>query len=46
MDLGSLPKFPDWLMKLLVCLTAIGFLAVLALICAGLYAAISHLHWS
>lgn len=45
MDLGSLPKFPEWLMKLLLCLTLIGALAVVAAIGLGLWAAISHLHW-
>lgn len=45
MNLGSLPKCPDWLMKLLVALTAIGFLAVVTLIGMGLWAVLSHLRW-
>jgi hypothetical protein len=45
MDLGSLPKCPEWLFKLLVALTAIGFFAVVMLIGMGLLAVLSHLRW-
>lgn len=45
MDLGSLPEFPEWVLKLMLWLTLIGLITVtLAGLGLGFWC-LSHVHW-
>lgn len=46
MDLGSLPKIPDWALRLIVWLAALGGVAIIAGLILGIVWLCSHLSWS